>query len=135
MENYEMFFNKNNMILSMKKSGGLLSPNFPMIKMMYYIKKVEFSEGISLKRLDECMNDPIKRIKWDTSLKVIKKIEGDNEAYVLHTVLNKPVFFIAERDTIDKRLDYYLNNCFYCFSSSVNDDVIIFILLMLVSSS
>lgn len=112
-------------MLSMKKSGSVFSSSFPMIKMIYYIKKTEFGEGISLKLLDECMNDIVKRIKWDTSLKSIKKIEGDNEAYVLHTVLNKPVFFIAERDTIDKRIDFYLNNCFYCFSTSVEDDVII----------
>ena len=70
------------------------------------------------------MNDIETRKKWDASLKDFKKIEGDKSIYILHSVSHKPSFFIAEREVVDKRYDFYVNDIYYDFSSSVDDTVI-----------
>ena len=112
------------MILSMKKSGSIFSKDFPCIKMIYKIRKDEFNKGINIKIIDYYMNDIETRKKWDASLKDLKKIEGDKSVYILHSVSHNPSFFIAEREVVDKRYDFYVNDIYYDFSSSVDDTVI-----------
>ena len=81
-------------------------------------------KGINIKIIDYYMNDIETRKKWDASLKDFKKIEGDKSVYILHSVSHKPSFFIAEREVVDKRYDFYVNDIYYDFSSSVDDTVI-----------
>jgi hypothetical protein len=44
------------------------------------------------------------------------------------------MIFVSERDVIDKRLDFYENDIYYDFSSSINDNVnyIIYFLLFII---
>ena len=87
------------------------------------MKKNEFNPGTSIKIVDFFMNDIEARKKWDGSLKNFKKIEGNKRVYILHSVSHKPSFFISEREVVDKRFDFYANDAYYDFSSSVNDSV------------
>lgn len=68
------------------------------------------------------MYNPELRLKWDSSAKSITKKEGDDSNYVVHIHMNSPVFFISERDIVDKRVEYYHNDIYYSLSTSVNDD-------------
>ena len=70
------------------------------------------------------MFKPELRMKWDSSAKNITKKEGGDGNYVVHTHIQSPVFFISERETIDKRVEFYYNDIFYCLSTSVSDDYI-----------
>lgn len=87
------------------------------------MKKKEFNPGTTIKILDFFMNDIEARKKWDASLKSFKRIEGNKSVYILHSVSHKPSFFISEREVIDKRFDFYVNDVYYDFSSSVDDSV------------
>ena len=68
------------------------------------------------------MYKPELRIKWDTSAKHIKFIEGDDISYVVHTHMLSPVFFISERDIVDKRCEFFHNGLFYSLFTGVNDN-------------
>jgi len=68
------------------------------------------------------MYNPELRLKWDSSAKSITKKEGDDSNYIVHIHMNSPVFFISERDIVDKRVEFYHNDIYYSLSTSVNDD-------------
>lgn len=37
-------------------------------------------------------------------------------------IIKSPGFFIAERDVLDKRIEFYHNGIYYNFNSSINDN-------------
>ena len=68
---------------------------------------------------------PDKRLSWDSSIKEYKIIEKDKnkeELYLLYSIYKSPIIFVSERDVIEKRFDFYENEIYYEFSSSVKED-------------
>jgi hypothetical protein len=43
-------------------------------------------------------------------------------SYIIHCSYNSPVFFIASRDIVDKRIEFYNDSKFYLFSTSINPE-------------
>ena len=123
---YKSLVNKNGFDIYIKESGGVFNSSFPMIKMFYKIPKSDFTcKNISVELIDEYMNNPEKRLKWDKSIREYKIIERENkEVYLLHYICKSPMIFVSERDVVDKRYDFYVDNIYYDFSSSVKDDYI-----------
>ena len=71
------------------------------------------------------MNDPEKRLKWDNSIREYKIFERqNNEVYLLYYICKSPMLFVSERDIVDKRYDFYVNDIYYDFSSSVKDEFV-----------
>ena len=97
-----------------------------MLKMYYKISKSSFTRSnVNVKLIDEYMNDPQKRLKFDKSIKSYEIIERINkEVYLLHYICKSPMLFVSERDVVDKRFDFYEGDIYYDFSSSTNDDLI-----------
>jgi hypothetical protein len=97
-----------------------------MIKMFYKLPKSSFTRNdVTVKVLDDYMNIPEKRLKWDKSIRHYKIVERqNNEVYLLHYICKSPMLFVSERDVVDKRYDFYENGIYYDFSSSVKDDLI-----------
>ena len=97
-----------------------------MIKMFYKIPKSEFKiKNVNIKLIDKYMNNPEKRLSLDNSIKNYKIIEKEkDEIYLLHYICKSPMIFVSERDVVDKRFDFYENDIYYDFSSSVKDDYI-----------
>jgi hypothetical protein len=120
---FEPLISKNGFDIFINKNGSIFNEKIPMIKMIYNIPASELKSGINIKDIDSIMNEPEKRMKWDKSLKEYKIIEGNKENYILHYVMKSPMIFVSERDVIDKRLDFYNDDVYYDFSSSVNDNV------------
>jgi hypothetical protein len=120
---FEPLISKNGFDIFINKNGSVFNEKIPMIKMIYNIPASELKEGINIKDIDSIMNEPEKRMKWDKTLKDYKIIEGNKENYILHYVLKSPMIFVSERDVIDKRLDFYNDDVYYDFSSSVSDNV------------
>ena len=63
-----------------------------------------------------------------SSIKDYKIIEQKNNFNIIHTILKSPGFFISERDTIEKKIEFtYTNNNnveeYICFSSSIDDEL------------
>ena len=123
---YKSLVNKDGFDIYIKESGGIFSSEFPMIKMFYKIPKKIFKKNdINIRLLEEYMNAPAKRLSWDSSIKEYKIIEKNNdkkEIYLLYTIYKSPIIFASERDVIEKRFDFYENDIYYDFASSVKDD-------------
>ena len=118
--------NKNGFDIYIKESGSIFSSQFPMIKMYYKIPKSSFTrQNVTVKLIDEYMNDPEKRLKFDNTIRAYKIIERVNtEVYLLHYICKSPMIFVSERDVVDKRYDFYEGEVYYDFSSSTKDDLI-----------
>jgi len=123
---FRSLVNKNDFDIYIRESGSIFSSEFPMIKMFYKIPKSTFTRsGVTVKLIDDYMNDPEKRLKWDKTIRHYKIIERQNdEIYLLHYIIKSPMLFVSERDIVDKRFDFYQNDIYYDFSSSVKDDLI-----------
>ena len=125
---YTSLINKNGFDIYIRESGSIFNSEMPMIKMFYKIPKSAFThKDINTKIIDTYMNEPEKRLKWDNSIRAYNIVERYNsEVYLLHYIVKSPMLFVSERDCVDKRYDFYVNDIYYDFSSSVKDDLIPF---------
>ena len=121
-EDYKIFYNKEHLILSSKDSS-FLTKNFPLIKMEYKIPKKEFDKDIGIEDIVNTLKDFKNRILWDENIKEMEIMEEFDNSFITHTSYNKPIFFISERDIIEKKVDFYFNNKYYSYSSSVSDEL------------
>lgn len=87
-----------------------------------FLSKKDLPKEINLNQLVEYMTGPSKRPKWDTGFNEYKLIEGSDSCGILYSWMKSPVFFVSERDGVDKKVDFYENKEFFSFSSSVPDE-------------
>ena len=120
--NYKIFYKKDGLILSSKESS-LLTNKFPLIKMEYKISKSEFKNNINKEDIINTLKDIKNRKKRDENIKEIKIIEEYENSYLIHTSYNKPIFFISERDILEKKVEFYFNNNYYSYCSSVSHEL------------
>ena len=125
-KNYKSLVNKNGFDIYINEAGSLFSSEFPMIKMFYKIPKSSFTRNdVTVKLIDDYMNIPEKRLKWDKSIRYYKIVEKHNdEVYLLHYICKSPMLFVSERDVVDKRYDFYVDGIYYDFSSSTKNDLV-----------
>ena len=125
-KSFKPFINQNGFDIYVNESGSIFSSSFPMIKMYYKIPKSSFTrKNVTVKLIDDYMNEPEKRLSFDNTIRSYKIVERINkEVYLLHYICKSPMLFVSERDVVDKRLDFYEGNIYYDFSSSTNDDLI-----------
>jgi hypothetical protein len=71
------------------------------------------------------MRDPETRMKWDKKFKEFYTMENGQICKIVYSRMNRPIFFISERDTIEKRYEFYINGNYYSYTSSVDDNSII----------
>ena len=119
---YKEIFNKDGLYLSIKESGTVFNSVIPIIKMIYTIPKSEFKKGTTQKKIVFCMRDPETRMKWDKKFKEFYTMENGQICKIVYSRMNRPIFFISERDTIEKRYEFYINGNYYSYTSSVDDD-------------
>ena len=60
-------------------------------------------------------------MKYDKTLKEFKILEQKDNYCIFKLLLHSPIFFIAERDLIDKRVEFVKDNIYYNFSTSVSN--------------
>ena len=123
---FKSLVNKDGFDIYIKESGTIFHKEHPMVKMFYKLQKSSFyNKDINIKIIDEYMNNPEKRLSWDTSLTDYKIIEREKEdVYILHLISKSPLPFMSQREVVEKRYDFYENDIYYDFSSSVKDDFI-----------
>ena len=119
---YKEIFNKDGLYLSIKESGTVFNSVIPIIKMIYTIPKSEFKKGTTQKKIIFCMRDPETRMKWDKKFKEFYTMENGQICKIVYSRMNRPIFFISERDTIEKRYEFYINGNYYSYTSSVDDN-------------
>ena len=71
------------------------------------------------------MFNPLERKKYDKSMKEIQIFEETRTeySYVYRMASYSPVFFISERDTVNKKFKFMHNGGMYCYTSSIGNDV------------
>jgi hypothetical protein len=126
LDDFELLYNQNNLVLHFRKSGSQLTKDLFLAKGMYTMAKTNLKKEITIEYLANILYNPEQRMKWDSSLKVLKKLEDGEEAYVVRSWMHSPMFMVAEREVIDKRVELYQDGVFYCISTSCPDDVKIF---------
>lgn len=124
-EDYELIYNQNKLVLHFRKSGTDLNQTMSLGKGSYTIPKSIMKEGLTIELLVKFVYDPELRLQWDKAMKLLKKLENGltEEAYVVRSWMHSPMFMVAEREVIDKRMEFYHEGTFYCISTSVPEDV------------
>lgn len=120
---YDLLYNQKGLVLHCRKIGTPLNNKIYLGKAVYTISKTSFKEGATIELMARLMYNIEDRMKWDTSLKVLKKLEGGDDAYVIRSWMHSPMFLVAEREVVDKRFEFYFDGVYYNISTSVNEDV------------
>lgn len=124
LDDFKEIYNKNNLRILCKYDGGsVLDKKNYIVKSYYTLPKKKFDKDYSISYINHLIYSPEMRIKWDDTLKVLKIIEGSAECYVIRNWMKSPMMLVAEREVIDKRIEFNYEGKIYNFSSSVNDDV------------
>ena len=93
--------------------------------MYYKLEKNKLPKNTSIQDILEYTTYTNVRILWDNQLKIYKVIEGnETEKCIIQNWMKSPIFFMSERDILDKKIDFYENGILYTFESSVNDNYI-----------
>jgi hypothetical protein len=124
LEDYDTLYNKQNLILYCRKAGSFLTEKIFLGKSTFTVEKSLIKPEISVEHMVKLMYDPEARMTWDKGLKMLKKLEGGDEAYIIRSWMFSPVFFISEREVIDKRVEFIHENVYYNISSSAPDNYI-----------
>ena len=115
------------MIVHCKHSGGtILDKKNYIVKSYFTIPKSKFERNVTIEYINNLIYSPEMRIRWDETLKILKILDGTQECYVIRSWMKSPMMLVAEREVIDKRIEFIHEGKIYNFSTSVNDNVSIY---------
>ena len=127
-QEFKEIYNKPPLVISIKSIGSFITDQCQVLKNIFTINKSSFPKNTSLKMISKYILNVKERNSWDTQFKLYEVIEGKEEGKevkcIIHNWVKSPIFFVSERDIVDKRYDFFHNKRFYSFESSVNDDYI-----------
>lgn len=121
---YAPLYNKNNLEINIRREGSPLNSTFFLFRSVYTQRKSELGENANVPNIVRLMYRIEDRVKWDTTLKLVKKYEGDEKVFVVRTWCHSVVFFISEREGLEKRMMFTYKGVPIVLSTSVSDDVI-----------
>jgi len=117
---WTLLYQKENLLLDYKK-GSPINSDFLVGRCRCTLSKSLFKEKISFEILQKYMYDPAKRMLWDLNMKEYKIFESGENYGIFKMWMKSPIFFISERDAIDKRVNFYHDGQYYCLASSVEN--------------
>ena len=123
--NYEKKFENEEIKISQIESSPL-NQNIFLLRCEAVKSKFLFQNKVpTLKEIANAIYNPEKRLQWDNNTKSIEILEKFNDkAVVVKSITNRLLAFISERELIEKRFDYFINdNEYYNFASSIPDDL------------
>ena len=127
LDKYKKIWDKDNLSIEIRSEGSELNSEFFLIKIIYRQLKTEIiKENANVQAYVDFLYEPSLRILWDKVLKNIEIHEGDKTSnYILNTWVKSPVFFMSERDCLEKRFIYKNPNekATYIMSSSIPEDI------------
>ena len=123
---FKEIYNKGPLKIAVKSSGSFINDKFQIMRSIYTINKNIYPPNTSIRMLSKYLNYVKERSSWDTQLKSYRILEGKEDVKevkcIIHNWLKSPMFLVSERDTVEKRYEFYHKGRFYSFQSSVNDD-------------
>ena len=126
LDKYKKVWDKDNLIIEIRDEGSDFNNEFNLIKISYRQLKTEFNMSTDIKMIVDFFYEPSLRILWDNVLKNLEILEGDKKSnYIISTWAKSPVFFMSERESLEKRFLYKSpeENAYYIMSSSIPDEL------------
>ena len=87
--------------------------------MKHIINKSEFKNNKDTESIMDYRYDDKIRMLWDDASKLYEKYEGNETNFIIWTWRKSPVFFVSERETIEKRFRFNRDNSTYVMSPSI----------------
>ena len=123
LDGWKNYWNKDNCTIDIRDKGSPINSEFYLIKTLYVIQKTELKYNKSIDNILKFIFGKDIRIKWDSGLKNVELIEGEElKNYVVDTWAKSPIYLVSERDGVEKRFIFKYNNIIYCFGTPVPDD-------------
>jgi hypothetical protein len=123
LDNYKSVYNKDDLLIELRYEGTPMNKEFYLIKMIHKIKKSDLKYNKDKDSIMDYCYDLTLRPIWDEALKLIEKYEGNDTNYIVCTWGKSPVFFVSERETIEKRFRFAKGNSVYIMSTSIPLDI------------
>ena len=123
LDNYKSIYDKNDLSILLRYEGTPMNSKFYLIKEIYKIKKTELKYNKDVQSILDYCYDVKFRLLWDEAIKAYDKYEGNDNAFIICTWGKSPVFFVSERETIEKRFRFAKDNSVYIMSTSIPLDI------------
>ena len=126
LDKYKKVWEKDNLIIEIRDEGSDFNNEFNLIKISYRQLKTEFNMSTDIKMIVDFFYEPSLRILWDNVLKNLEILEGDKKSnYIISTWAKSPVFFMSERESLEKRFLFKSpeEKAYYIMSSSIPDEL------------
>ena len=123
LDNFKNVYEKDNLLIEIRYEGTPMNDKFYLIKMIYKLPKADLKYNKDVDSIMDYCYDLTLRPLWDEALKLIEKYEGNDNAYIVCTWGKSPVFFVSERETIEKRFRFKHGNSTYVMSTSIPLDI------------
>ena len=119
LDNYKSIYDKDDLSILVRYEGTPMNSKFYLIKEIYKINKSELKYNKDIESILDYCYDISFRMLWDDALKSYDKYEGNDNAFIICTWGKSPVFFVSERETIEKRFRFAKDNSVYIMSTSI----------------
>ena len=123
LDNYKSVYDQNDLIIELRYEGTPMNDKFYLIRSSYKFQKSELKYNKDVDSFIDYCYDVNLRMMWDESLKLFEKYEGNDYNYIICTWGKSPVFFVSERETIEKRFRFSKGNSTYIMSTSIPLDI------------
>ena len=123
LENYKSIYDKDDLSILIRYEGTPMNSKFYLIKVIYKLKKSDLKYNNDIDSIIDYCYDVKFRMLWDDALKSYDKYEGTDNAFIICTWGKSPVFFVSERETIEKRFRFAKDNSVYIMSTSIPLDI------------
>ena len=123
LENFKSVYDKDDLAISLRYEGTPMNSVFYLIKIVYKIKKADLKYNKDIDSIIDYCYDVKFRMLWDEALRAYELYEGTENAFIICTWAKSPVFFVSERETIEKRFRFKKDNAVYIMGSSIPLDI------------
>ena len=123
LDNYKSIYDKNDLSILVRYEGTPMNSKFYLIKEIYKVKKTDLKYNKDVQSILDYCYDVKFRMLWDEAIKSYDKYEGNDNAFIICTWGKSPVFFVSERETIEKRFRFEKDNSVYIMSTSIPLDI------------
>ena len=123
LENYKSIYDKDDLSILLRFEGTPMNSKFYLIKIIYKLKKSDLKYNKDIDSIIDYCYDIKFRMLWDEALKAYEIYEGTEKAFIICTWAKSPVFFVSERETIEKRFRFKKDNAVYIMGSSIPLDI------------
>ena len=119
LDNFQSIWNKNNLSIEIRYEGTPMNNKFYLVKGIYKLKKSDLKYNNDVDSIVHYCYDMNFRMMWDEAIKSVEKYEGNDYSYIVCTWGKSPVFFVSERETIEKRFLFKKEDIIYIMSTSI----------------